>query len=83
MDELPEVRLIAADGRGVFRDTKFGGKPTFIQGDHTPECCGRRMVLLAQLDGLDYPEANLPDSALVYVFLCPQCFDVSAELQCM
>jgi hypothetical protein len=38
---------------------------------------------VAQLDGLDYPEADLPDSALVYVFVCRRCFDVSAELQCM
>jgi hypothetical protein len=83
MDELPEVKLRPADGRESTGETKFGGKPTFIQGDHTPECCGRRMVLLAQLDGLEYPEAQLPDSALVYVFLCPHCFDVSAELQCM
>jgi hypothetical protein len=83
MDELPEVKLRPIDGREVSGDTKFGGKPTFIQGDHTPECCGKRMVLLAQLDSLDYPEGELPDSALVYVFLCPLCFDVSAELQCM
>ena len=41
------------------------------------------MTLLAQLDGLDYPEAELPESSLVYVFLCRQCFDVSAELQSM
>ncbi len=83
MNELPEVKLIPADGREISGATKFGGKPTFIQGDHTPECCGARMALLAQLDGLDYPEAELPDSALVYLFLCNQCFGVSAELQCM
>ena len=40
-------------------------------------------ALLAQLDGLDYPEAKLPDSSLIYVFVCRQCFEVSAELQCM
>jgi hypothetical protein len=83
MDELPEVKLIPPDGREVSGNTKFGGKPLFIQGDPTPECCGRKMVLLAQLDGLDYLEAGLPDSALVYVFLCRHCFEVSAELQCM
>lgn len=83
MDELPEVKLVAANGRGSSGETKFGGKPTWIQGDYTPECCDQKMVLLAQLDGLDYREAELPDSALVYVFLCPKCFDVSAQLQCM
>jgi hypothetical protein len=83
MDELPEVKLMPADGREASGETKLGGEATFIQGDYTPECCGGRMVLLAQLDGLDYPEARLPGSALVYVFLCRKCFGVSAELQCM
>lgn len=83
MPELPEVKLAAVDGREMSGDTKFGGKATFIQGDHTPECCGQKMTLLAQLDGLDYREADLPDSALVYVFLCQKCFEVSSELQCM
>jgi hypothetical protein len=82
MTDLPEIKLTRAAGPTT-GETKFGGQPTFIQGDHTPECCGRRMTLLAQLDSLDYPEAELPDSALVYVFLCRQCFDVQAELQCM
>jgi hypothetical protein len=83
MGELPELKLLPADGREVSGASQLGGRATFIQGDHTPVCCGRPMSLLAQLDGLDYPEAQLPDSALVYVFLCRQCFDVSAELQCM
>jgi hypothetical protein len=65
MEELPEVKLVPADGREASGDTKFGGKPTFIQGDYTPECCGNRMALLAQLDELDYLEADLPDSSLV------------------
>jgi hypothetical protein len=82
MNELPEVKLVPADGRGGSGGTKLGGEADFIQGDYTPDCCGKRMVLLAQLDGLDYPEARLPDSALVYVFLCKQCFGVHAELQC-
>ena len=83
MEELPEVKLVPTDGREVAGSTKLGGKPSFIQGDYTPTCCGQKMVLLAQVDGLDYPEAEMPDSALVYVILCRRCFDVSAELQCM
>ncbi|MFO0850048.1 MAG: hypothetical protein U0871_16060 [Gemmataceae bacterium] len=82
MADLPEVKLIPADGRSATGDTKFGGRATFIQGDFTPDCCGKRMALLAQLDGLDYPEAELPDCALIYVYFCSQCFDVHAELQC-
>ena len=83
MGQLPELKLLPADGRPASGETKLGGKPQWVQGDHTPECCGSRMVLLAQIDGLDFPEAKLPDSALVYTFLCPQCFGVSSELQCM
>ena len=50
-------------------DWAIDHRATFIQGDYTPECCGRRMVLLAQFDGLDYPEAKLPDSTLIYGFV--------------
>lgn len=83
MAGLPEVKLAAADGREMSGATKFGGEATFIQGNYTPDCCAHKMTLLAQLDGLDYAEAELPDSALVYVWLCRQCFDVRAEMQCM
>ena len=83
MAELPEIKITFSDGRETSGATHLGGKATFIQGDHTPDCCGQRMTLLAQLDGLDYPEAELPDTALVYVFLCQRCFSVYAEMQCM
>jgi hypothetical protein len=83
MSELREVKLAAVGGREMSGDTKFGGIPQFIQGDYTPDCCGQKMALLAQLDGLDYKEAELPDSALVYVWLCRRCFDVRAAMQHM
>ncbi len=83
MVELPEIILSRADGKPGTGSTKFGGAAEFIQGDYTPDCCGSRMTLLAQLDGLDYREADLPDSSLVYVFVCSHCFSVHAELQCM
>ena len=83
MDELPLVKLLPADGRDVSGATHFGGMPTFIQNHRVPECCGHPMSLLAQLDSLDYREADLPDSALVYVFICRSCFDVQADMQCM
>lgn len=47
MPELPEAKLAAVDGREMSGETKFGGKPQFIQGDYTPECCSQRMTLLA------------------------------------
>lgn len=82
-EELPEVKLLRPDGREMSGDTHFGGRPQFIQAHHTPECCGRPMALLVQLDGLDFPEAELPDSALAYLWVCRQCFQTSSDLQCM
>ena len=83
MGDFAEVKLVPADGRAVSGDTKFGGQPTFIQSRNTPECCGRAMSLLVQIDGLDFPEAGLPDSALAYLYVCRECFEVSSDLQCM
>jgi hypothetical protein len=83
MNDLPEVKLLPADGREVSGDTKFGGKPQFIQSHNTPECCCQPMALLVQVDGLDFPEAGLPDSSLAYLYVCRQCFQVSSDLQSM
>lgn len=83
MDEFPEVKLLRADGLPGTGDTKFGGRPQLIQSRVTPNCCGQPMALLAQLDGLDFPEAELPDSSLAYIYVCRQCFEVEADIQCM
>jgi hypothetical protein len=80
-DELPEVKLLFADGRASNGATQLGGRPTMTH-PRTPECCGRPMALFAQLDSLDYPEADLPDAGLVLVWLCRQCFGVHAALEC-
>ena len=74
MDELPEVRLIRADGRPTHGATKFGGMATFVCGEFKEECCGQRMVLLGQFDELDFPDAILPDRMVVYVFICLKCY---------
>jgi uncharacterized protein YwqG len=83
MAELPEVRLapVPAGVKGS-AGTKLGGKPQWIQAEWRPECCNQPMSFLGQIDSLDIPEAELPDSALVYVFFCPECFDVDCHLQC-
>ena len=78
--ELPEVKLMRCGNMPVA--TKLGGTPEWIQVEWKPECCGKPMVFLGQIDSLDMPEAALPDSALVYVFFCSKCFDVAAQLQC-
>ena len=69
MEELPEIKLIRANGSQTRGETRFGGKPTVICGEFNEECCGQRMVLLAQLDELDFPEAKLPGRLMVYLFI--------------
>lgn len=80
---LPEVKLLRSDGQQMFGDSRFGGHPQFIQVNNTPDWCGHAMALLVQIDALDFPEANMPDSALAYLWVCRQCYQVSADLQCM
>ena len=83
MKELPEIRLVVADtSAGQPAGTKLGGKPDWVQSEWQPACCGQPMTFLGQIDSLDINEAKLPDSALVYVFFCDQCFEVAAQLQC-
>jgi hypothetical protein len=77
MEDLPEVRLIRADGRVMGGDTKWGGRPTLVCGDVHDECCGQAMALLGQFDAIDYPEMDWPGRALVYVFVCTKCFAFS------
>lgn len=80
---LPEIRLApVASDLDEAAGTKLGGEPEWVQVAWEPECCGRPMMFLAQIDSLDIPQAELPDSSLVYVFFCPACFDVTSQLQC-
>jgi hypothetical protein len=38
---LPRVTA-PTDDREASGDTKYESRPTYIQGDHTPDCCGRK-----------------------------------------
>ena len=81
MEPYPEIRFNnAATGKAAF--TRIGGEPEWIQVEWQPECCGSRMRFLAQIDSLDLPDSNFPDSALIYVFVCPTCFETTCQLQC-
>ena len=73
MDDLPEVRLIRADGHASRGETKFAGKPTFIWEEVQEQCCEQPMALLGQFDQLDFPEVVLPCRMIVYVFICRTC----------
>ena len=59
--------------------------PWWIQEEEIPECCGRPMVFIGQIDD-DALCAEMPDdaklwwhdSASFYVFTCPICLEVKA-----
>ena len=42
--------------------SKFGGKPTWIQGNETPRCpeCRKRMAFVAQIDSIHHNEPTNP-----------------------
>lgn len=73
MEQLPEIKLVRADGRRTGGATKLGGTATFLCGEFNEICCGQPMVLLGQFDERDFPEANLLGRMIVYVFICPKC----------
>lgn len=59
--------------------------PLWIQGDEVPECCGRPMHFVGQIDDDQIcteppPDAKLwwHDAASFYVFTCSQCLECKA-----
>lgn len=83
MRQLPEIRLVPIETEADKpAGTKLGGKPDWIQTEWDPDCCGQPMTFLGQIDSLDIRDAKLPDSAIVYVFYCEKCFEVTSQLQC-
>jgi len=53
---------------------KLGGRPVWVQGDETPKCsCGRKMVLVAQLECSAGGGINFGDAGSGYAFACPRC----------
>jgi hypothetical protein len=86
-DRLPPHRIVTEplpddllDRSALGRRSKFGGLPTWEQGDETPTCpeCGKSMAFVAQLDSLGFGHANdvgtepymFGDVGLIYVFFC-------------
>jgi hypothetical protein len=77
--------------------TKLGGKPTWIQGDETPECdsCGEPMDFVAQIDSVEHESKHNPlskpalgkqeymfgDVGMIYVFFCFDCLQPACLLQ--
>lgn len=81
---IPEIRLapVSSNSEGS-GETKIGGAPTWIQEPMTMECrCRCPMTFLGQFDTLDIPETRFPDSAMIYVFVCTNCWQTEAVMQC-
>jgi hypothetical protein len=53
---------------------KLGGRPLWIQNDETPKCsCGKKMVLVAQLENWAAGGINFGDGGAGYAFACTRC----------
>lgn len=61
---------------------RLGGEPT-LHNSAIPACpmCNETMTFYAQLDGLPKPsEFDLADAGLILVYVCFDCFEVTATL---
>jgi hypothetical protein len=78
-DTIKVIRKATDEERTSYR------VPTWIQGDEIPECCGRPMFFVGQLDDnricTEAPEGAKywwHDAASFYVFTCSQCHECKA-----
>jgi hypothetical protein len=76
VDTIKVVRAATDEERIVFR------VPLWIQGDELPECCGRAMFFVGQIDDdricMEAPadaKRWWHDKASFYVFTCSQCLE--------
>ena len=61
--------------------SKIGGVPVWTQEPQVPECrCRKPMSFYGQLDSVG-DAINLADCALIYVFVCFDCFETKSLLQ--
>jgi hypothetical protein len=78
-ETIKVIRVATNEERALFR------VPLWIQGDEVPECCGRPMFFVGQIDDdricMEPPTgARLwwHDKASFYVFTCSQCLESKA-----
>lgn len=75
---LPPYKWAGGD---IGKRHRLGGKPDFIQGADIPVCsCKSEMTFYAQLDSIN-DEFDLADCAMIYVFVCFDCFETRSILQ--
>jgi hypothetical protein len=62
---------------------RIGGSPDRWSDAESPKCpgCGDDMTFYAQLDALPSGGFDLADAGLIFVFVCFDCFEVSATLE--
>lgn len=71
-----------SDGKVVGMRHKLGGNPDLIQPLDVIECsCGKIMAHYAQIDSIG-DDFILGDCGMIYVFVCFDCLEVKAVLQC-
>lgn len=93
--KIPPIPLVAAPETQEAREAvgfayadpevgkrhRIGGEPQWIRSDETPSCgCGKKMRFYAQLDSVG-DRFCLADCALIYVFVCWDCFETKSSLQ--
>ena len=61
---------------------RLGGTPDRLNDRPIPACktCGEAMTSYAQLDSLPAGDFDLADAGLIHVWVCFDCFDVTAML---
>ena len=68
-------------GEDIGKRHKLGGEPDFVQAAEWPRCCGNLMTFYGQLDSIG-DEIVIADCGLIYVFICFDCYEAKAVVQC-
>lgn len=81
-DEAKSVSGFKWAGRDIGTRHKLGGEPDHIDDEDIPKCCEceATMTFYAQLDSLN-DDYNIADCALIYTFVCFDCFTVKSIIQ--
>jgi uncharacterized protein YwqG len=73
-DAGEDAYAAALNERGGAAIGRLGGRPSWIQGDETPECdCGAAMTFVAQIEDHAGGGINFGDAGAGYAFVCEQC----------
>jgi uncharacterized protein YwqG len=80
-DEAKAVTGFNYAGGNIGQRSKVGGAPDWIQAESVPECsCGKPMAFYGQLDSVG-DGMCLADCGMIYVFICPDCYETQSVFQ--